>query len=206
VTVFDAGQENGQYFITMELLEGTPLDAIAKKRGALPPAVVAQLGIQIATGLHFAHRNKIIHRDIKTANLFLTTDKVVKIMDFGLAKMVEEVRKGATVIGGTPYYMAPEQGDGSEVDHRADLYSLGITLYQLATGHLPFSEGDVAYQHRHTPPPDPREFNAALPPDLAELILGLIQKRPDDRIQQAADVVRILQGMLDASSAGRTRA
>jgi tRNA A-37 threonylcarbamoyl transferase component Bud32 len=204
VTVYDAGQDGGQYFITMELLEGTPLDAIIKKRGALPPLVVAQLGIQIATGLHFAHRNKIIHRDIKTANLFLTRDKIVKIMDFGLAKMVEEVRKGATVIGGTPYFMAPEQAAGEEnVDHRADLYALGITLYQLSTGALPFTEGDVSYHHRHTPPPDPREFNAELPPALAELILHLIQKRPDDRVQKAADVVRVLQSLVDGATARR---
>jgi tRNA A-37 threonylcarbamoyl transferase component Bud32 len=203
VTVYDAGRANGQYFITMELLEGTPLDAIAKKHGALPPLVVAQLGVQIATGLHFAHRNKIIHRDIKPANLFLTRDKIVKIMDFGLAKMVEEARKGATVVGGTPYYLAPEQAAGDEVDHRADLYALGVTLYQLASGGLPFTEGDVAHHHRHTPPPDPREFNSALPAPLAELILKLIEKRPEDRIQRAADVVRALQAFIDASAARR---
>ncbi len=205
VTIYDAGQEEGQYFITMELLEGTSLDAIAKKRGALPPLVVAQLGVQIATGLHFAHRNKIIHRDIKTANLFLTKERIVKIMDFGLAKMVEEVRRGATVIGGTPYYMAPEQASGEQVDHRADLYALGITLFQLSTGKLPFSDGDVTYHHRHTPPPDPREFNAELPAAMAELILQLIQKKPEDRIQKAADVVRVLQGMIDSAATRRAK-
>lgn len=200
VTVYDAGMANGQYFITMEMLQGTPLDAVAKKHGALPPMAVAQLGIQIATGLHFAHRNKIIHRDIKPANLFLTKEKIVKIMDFGLAKMVEEARKGATVIGGTPFYLAPEQAAGGEVDHRADLYALGITLYQLASGALPFTEGDVAYHHRHTPPPDPREFNASLPAPLAELILKLIEKDPADRMQKAADVVRGLQAYIDQNA------
>ena len=203
VTVYDAGMANGQYFITMELLQGTPLDAVIKKHGALPPMVVAQLGVQIATGLHFAHRNKIIHRDIKPANLFLTKEKIVKIMDFGLAKMVEEARKGATVIGGTPFYLAPEQASGGEIDHRADLYSLGVTLYQLASGSLPFTEGDVAYHHRHTAPPDPREFNASLPAPLAELILKLIEKDPANRLQKAADVVRALQAYIDAN--GKTR-
>jgi tetratricopeptide (TPR) repeat protein len=206
VTVFDAGQADGQYFITMELLEGTPLDVILKKRGALPALVVAQLGVQIATGLHFAHRNKIIHRDIKTANLFLTRDKIVKIMDFGLAKMVEEVRKGATVIGGTPYYMAPEQAGGEDVDHRADLYALGVTLYQLATANLPFTEGDISYHHRHTPPPDPREFVPELPGPLAELILQLLEKVPADRTQRAADVVKVLQSMIDQAAQHRTQA
>ena len=203
VTLFDAGQANGQYFITMEMLEGTPLDVIVKQHGALAPLAVCQLGVQIATGLHFAHRNKIIHRDIKPANLFLTRDKIVKIMDFGLAKMVEEVRKGATVIGGTPFYLAPEQASGGEVDHRADLYALGVTLYQLASGGLPFTEGDVSHAHRHTPPPDPREFNANIPEPLVELIMKLLQKDPDDRIQKAADVVRVLQGFIDASSGRR---
>jgi len=201
VTVFDAGQSDGQYFITMELLEGTPLE-----RGALPALVVAQLGVQIATGLHFAHRNKIIHRDIKTANLFLTRDKIVKIMDFGLAKMVEEVRKGATVIGGTPYYMAPEQAGGEDVDHRADLYALGVTLYQLATANLPFTEGDVSYHHRHTPPPDPREYVPELPGPLAELILKLLEKAPADRVQRAAEIVKALQSMIDQAAQQRTQA
>ncbi len=200
VTVYDAGMAGGQYFITMELLQGSPLDAVIKKHGALPPMVVAQLGIQIATGLHFAHRNKIIHRDIKPANLFLTKEKIVKIMDFGLAKMVEEARKGATVIGGTPFYLAPEQAAGGEIDHRADLYSLGITLYQLASGSLPFTEGDVAHHHRQTPPPDPREFNASLPAPMAELILRLIEKDPANRLQKAADVVRVLQAYIDRNA------
>jgi serine/threonine protein kinase len=201
VTVFDAGQENGTYFITMELLEGTPLDEVMTKHKVLPPVVVARLGVQIATGLQFAHRNKIIHRDIKTANLFLTRDKIVKIMDFGLAKMVEEVRKGATVIGGTPYYMAPEQASGKDVDHRADLYALGITLYQMSTGNLPFTEGDINYHHNHTPPPDPRTFKPDLPPQLATLILKLIEKEPDARIQNAADVVQVLQALIDSAPA-----
>jgi len=200
VTIFDAGQEADTYFISMEMLEGTPLDDVMEKHKVLPPIVVARLGIQIATGLSYAHRNKIIHRDIKTANLFLTRDKIVKIMDFGLAKMVEEVRKGATVIGGTPYYMAPEQATGEAVDHRADLYALGITLYQMSTGNLPFTEGDITYHHRNTPPPDPRTFKADLPAPIAELILKLIEKDPDARIQNAEEVAQTLQAMVDSSA------
>jgi serine/threonine-protein kinase len=153
----------------------------------------ARLGIQIAKGLQYAHEHQIIHRDIKTGNLFFTATKQVKIMDFGLAKMVQEVRRGATVIGGTPYYVAPEQSIGDAVDHRADLYSLGITLFELATGCVPFSEGDVAYHHRHTPPPDPREMIADIPVELAELILELLAKDPDDRCQTAREVSERLQ-------------
>ncbi len=157
VTIHDVDQEDGAFFITMELLEGIPLNRIVEKRGKLSSFDAARLGIQITTGLGYAHEQRIIHRDIKSANLFFTNEKVVKIMDFGLAKMVEEVRKATTVVGGTPYYMAPEQSAGSGVDHRADLYALGVTLFELVTGKVPFTEGDIPFHHRHTPAPDPRE-------------------------------------------------
>ena len=193
VTVYDAGQEDGILYITMELLEGTPLQEILKSRGRLTARDTARLGIQIAKGLQYAHEHQIIHRDIKTGNLFFTASKKVKIMDFGLAKMVQEVRREATVIGGTPYYMAPEQSLGGAVDHRADLYALGVTLFELVTGCVPFTEGDVAYHHRHTPPPDPREKIDDIPAELAELILQLLAKDPDDRCQSAQEISERLQ-------------
>jgi tetratricopeptide (TPR) repeat protein len=196
VTVYDAGTENGSYFISMEFMEGTPLDGILESRGPLPARTVARLGLHVATGLDYAHRNKIIHRDIKTANLFFTNDKVVKIMDFGLAKMVEEVRRASTIIAGTPYYMSPEQSTGDNPDHRADLYSLGCTLFQLQTGRVPFTEGDVAYHHRHTPPPDPREFAPETPEQVALLILEMLQKEREDRVQSAAEIAQRFQQML----------
>ena len=148
VTVYDAGSESGHYFITMEFLQGTTLDSILRARGAMAAPIVAAIGMQVCAGLHYAHAARIVHRDVKTANLFYTRERVVKIMDFGLAKMVEEVRKGATVIGGTPFYMAPEQAAGESVDHRADLYALGVTLFELLTKSVPFRAGDVTL-----PPP-----------------------------------------------------
>jgi tetratricopeptide (TPR) repeat protein len=200
VTIFDAGEEAGSYFITMELLEGLPLNAILKKRGQLSAADVARLGIQIAAGLHYAHEQRIVHRDIKTANLFFTRDKTVKIMDFGLAKTLEEVRRNSTVIGGTPYFMAPEQAIGGELDHRADLYAFGVTLFHLATGGVPFRDGDLAYHHRHTPAPDPRERDATIPAALAELILQLLEKEPDARPSQAGEVGARLQALISQNS------
>ncbi len=188
VTLFDADEEDGNYFITMELLEGFSLNALLRKRGKLSGRDTARIGVQICAGLAFAHERRIIHRDIKTANLFFTRDKVVKIMDFGLAKMLEEVRRSATVIGGTPYYMAPEQAAGEAVDHRADLYALGVTLFELATGSVPFPDGDVTYHHRHTPAPDPRTLVPELPAALAELILELMSKRAGDRPASTAEV------------------
>jgi len=193
VTIFDAGQEGGTYFITMECLEGTPLDAVLKRVGKLSPRDTSILGTQAATGLAYAHSQRIIHRDIKASNLFYTKDRVVKVMDFGLAKAVEEVRKQASVIAGTPYYMPPEQAIGGIVDHRSDLYSLGVTLFQFCTGGVPFQQGDVTYHHAHTPPPDPRERVPEIPETLALLILELMAKDPDARVQSADEVVQRLR-------------
>jgi tetratricopeptide (TPR) repeat protein len=195
VTLFDAGEENGSYFITMELLEGMPLNRILKKRGRLSVADTARLGVQIAAGLQYAHDQRIVHRDIKTGNLFFTKDRTVKIMDFGLAKTIEEVRKSSTMIGGTPYFMAPEQAAGEELDHRADLYAFGVTLYQLVTGTVPFREGDLTYHHRNTAPPHPRSHLEEIPEALAEIILQLLAKAPDDRPRTAAEVGKRLQAI-----------
>ncbi|MEE8580562.1 MAG: protein kinase, partial [Myxococcota bacterium] len=193
VTVFDADQTEGTFFITMELLKGYPLNVILKKKRRLPVHHAARLLVQAAAGLHFAHEQRIVHRDIKPANLFFTHDKILKIMDFGLAKMIEEVRRAATVIGGTPYYMAPEQSAGDVVDYRADVYALGVTLYELVTGSVPFSEGDVTYHHRHTPVPDPRTRVPDLPAELVELIMHMLAKQVEARCASVAEVGERLQ-------------
>ncbi|MDJ0790042.1 MAG: protein kinase, partial [Myxococcota bacterium] len=196
VTVHDVDQIDGNYFITMELLVGTPLIEAVKKRGRIVASDAIKIGIQVASGLAYAHGEGIVHRDIKTANLFFTQDRVVKIMDFGLAKMMAEVRRSSTVIGGTPYYMAPEQAAGDRVDHRADLYAFGATLYELVTGRPPFTEGDVAYHHRHTPVPDPRTRVSSLPEPLADLILELLSKDPAARPESADSVCRKLRELV----------
>jgi serine/threonine-protein kinase len=195
VTLFDADQENDNYYITMELLEGLPFDAILRKQGQLTPRDVVRLGVQVAAGLQYAHEQRVVHRDIKTANLYFTNEKTVKIMDFGLAKMIEEVRRSTTVVGGTPYYMAPEQAAGESVDHRADLYAFGVTLFEMLTGRVLFGKGDVLYHHRHTPPPDPRSHAKDLPDPIAELVLRLLAKNPDDRYQTTAEVRSLLSSI-----------
>ncbi len=202
VTIYDTDQEDNNFFITMELLTGYPLNVIRRKKGRLAVRDVARIGVQVAEGLHYAHSRQIVHRDIKTANLFFTTDKIVKIMDFGLAKMMEEVRRGTTVLGGTPYYMAPEQAAGDQVDHRSDLYALGVTFFELVTGRVPFDDGDVAYHHRHTPPPDPRDLVPEIEDAMAELILDLLEKDPEKRCPSAAIVRQRLQAILSSCSPG----
>ena len=193
VTLYDADQENGRFFITMELLEGLPLNAILEKRSRFGPRDTARLGLQACAGLQFAHDQGIVHRDIKTSNLFITRDRVLKIMDFGLAKILEAVRdQGTTVIAGTPFYMAPEQTDGHVVDGRTDLYSLGVTLFELSTGRLPFSEGNVPDQHRNAARPDPAEGIAGYPAKLSQLIRSLMSSSPGERPSSADEVARVL--------------
>ena len=198
VTVYDVDVESGVYFITMELLSGSTLADLLRTRGRLQALDVLRLGLQVCSGLAYAHTHKIIHRDIKSSNLFLADERVVKIMDFGLAKMLEEVRRGTTVIGGTPYYMAPEQAVGGPVDARADLYALGVTLFEWVAGCRPFEEGDVTWHHRNTPAPDPRAKGAEVPEAFAALILALLAKEPAARPASAEAVGRQLQGIVAA--------
>jgi len=195
VTLFDAGQSDGVYYLTMEHLEGMPVDAILE-RGKLSVRDALGLSVQVAMGLEYAHGQRIVHRDIKPSNLFYTRSRKAKIMDFGLAKMIEEVRRASSVIAGTPYYMAPEQAMGEAVDHRADLYAFGVTVFRLVTGRLPFESGDVTYHHCHTPPPDPRELCLEIPEALAALILRLLAKRPEDRFETTGEVKRGLVAVL----------
>jgi len=202
VTVHDVDVESGVYFITMELLAGSTLADLLHARGRILALDAARLGMQVCAGLAYAHGHRIIHRDIKSSNLFLTGERVVKIMDFGLAKMLEEVRRSTTVVGGTPYYMAPEQAAGESVDARADLYALGVTLFELTAGRRPFEEGDVTWHHRHTPAPDPRAKGAEIPEALAKLILALMAKAPAERPASAEAVGRLLQQI--AASLRRT--
>lgn len=193
VTVYDAGEQDGRYYIAMEYVDGTTLKEIVRRRGAIAPSGVGHVLVQMCEALAYAHDKKIVHRDIKTANTMWTRDRKAKIMDFGLAKVVEEVRNHTTLVSGTPYYMSPEQTLGKNVDHRTDLYSLGVTLFELATGTLPFREGNVPYHHVHTSPPDPRTANPNLPPVLAAIILRCLQKDPEQRYATAREIVAELR-------------
>jgi serine/threonine-protein kinase len=195
VTVYDVDVESGVYFITMELLAGSTLANLVQTRGRLQALDAVRLGLQVCSGLAYAHAHKIIHRDIKSSNLFLTEERVVKIMDFGLAKMLQEVRRSTTVIGGTPYYMPPEQAAGEAADARADLYALGVTLFELVAGCRPFEEGDVTWHHRMTLAPDPRSKGADVPEAFASLLLALLAKAPADRPASAEADGRQLQAI-----------
>ena len=198
VTVYDAGEQDGLFYIAMEYVDGNTLKEIVKHRGKISVNGLAHVLSQMCEALAFAHEKKVVHRDIKTANTMWTRDRQTKIMDFGLAKVIEEVRNHTTVVSGTPYYMSPEQTLGKNVDHRTDIYSLGVTLFELATAALPFREGNLPYHHVHTPPPDPREFEPDLPDLFVDIIAKCLQKDPADRYQSAKEIL----GQLRATQGG----
>jgi len=194
VTVYDAGEQDGRYYIAMEYVDGTTLKEILRRRGPVAPAGVLHVLVQVCEALAFAHEKKVVHRDIKSANTMWTRDKKVKIMDFGLAKVVEEVRNHTTVVSGTPYYMSPEQTLGKNVDHRTDIYSLGVMVFELATGSVPFKEGNIPYHHVHTAPPDIRELKPELPEMLARIVARCLQKDPAQRYQTTNELLAELRG------------
>ncbi|HVH17947.1 MAG TPA: protein kinase, partial [Myxococcota bacterium] len=188
VTVFDAGEQDGRYYIAMEYVDGTTLKDVIKKKGPIAPGGVLNVLLQMCEALGFAHEQKVVHRDVKTANTMWTRDRKAKIMDFGLAKVVEEVRNHTTIVSGTPYYMSPEQTLGKNVDHRTDIYSLGVSVFEMATGTVPFREGNIPYHHVHTPPPDPRELNPEIPGLIAQVIAKCMAKDPDQRFQTTREL------------------
>lgn len=204
VTVYDAGEQDGRYYIAMEFVDGTTLKEILRRRGVITPPGILHVLVQVCEALAYAHDQKVVHRDIKSANTMWTREKKTKIMDFGLAKVVEEVRNHITVISGTPYYMSPEQTLGKNVDHRTDIYSLGVTVFEMATGSVPFKEGNIPYHHVHTPSPDIREIRADIPETLASVVNRCLMKDPDQRYQSAREILDDLRSSL-SQSATRTQ-
>jgi tetratricopeptide (TPR) repeat protein len=193
VTVYDTGKNDTDLFITMEFVDGVTLKEYLEQRSPIPVPELVQIAKQICLGLDYAHNRNVIHRDIKPANIMLTKDYTVKIMDFGLAKLVDDSMADKTTVKGTPMYMAPEQILGKGVDHQSDIYSLGCTLYRMATGQAPFTDGDLYYHHLHTPPPSPKKFNPHIPDVLEQLILKCIEKDKANRYQRIRDVLKDLE-------------
>ena len=188
VTVYDVGYDDRGNYIAMEFLEGISLKDYIKSHGKMDSDQVLTLVSQMTSALGYAHKNKIIHRDIKTSNMMWCNSGVVKLMDFGLAKFISEARNASTQISGTPYYMSPEQTLGKDVDHRTDIYSLGICLFEMVTGEVPFREGDIGYHHVNTPCPDPLEKNPNLTPSLRNIIIKCMQKNSEERFQSTDEL------------------
>jgi len=195
VRTYDLGEQNGMYYLTMEYVEGTSLKQLIVTRGKLPVAVTLTVGKQLCRALEVAHAEGVIHRDIKPQNIVVEPSGFLKVMDFGIARLANPPQgKGLTEAGtsiGTPDYMSPEQLSGAELDPRSDLYAAGVVLFECLTGRVPF-EAETTWalvaKHLEEEPPDPRRFNADVPPALAALILKAMAKNPADRFATASDM------------------
>ena len=195
VTIFDVGEEDGISFIAMEYIDGSTLEKHTRSDQLLVPARVLDLIGQAAAALDHAHTNKIVHRDVKPANLMIMKNGVLKVTDFGLAKNPSANLTQAGVLLGTPSYMSPEQIQGRELDGRSDLFSLGVVLYELLTGVRPF-DGDsistIIYKVLYEDPRPPASYNPALPPDVNVLLEKALAKDPESRYRSCAELAAAL--------------
>lgn len=202
VTIYDAGEQDGLFYMAMEFIEGTTLHAMLMERRVLPPEEIIEITRQICKGLDYAHSQGIIHRDIKPANIMITANGAVKIMDFGIAKAGGGMTSTGQVLG-TPNYMSPEQVKGKPLDGRSDLFSLGVVLYEMATGEKPFVGQNVTtiiYKIVHENPIPPRDLDVTIHPGLSAVVTRALAKQPDERYQTGAALVDDLENYKSVGS------
>ena len=205
VHIYDMGNTDDVLWYAMEFVDGVPLTAhLAIGQPIRDIVFLMSVVEQLCAALDHAHAQGLVHRDIKPDNVLVAHDGSVKLLDFGLARAMDEGFGEQSVLAGTPYYMAPEQLDGSTVDHRADIYALGVVLFRMFTGHLPFADGNIFVAHAVEPVPDPRKFNRDLPADAVAVVLKTMAKKPGDRYsncrQIALDVHAALFGHVKPAS------
>ena len=191
VNVYDWGQDDGTYYIVMEFVRGSDLKTAINERGAINQRKVAEIGSQVCQALTVAHNLDIIHRDIKPQNIMVQPDGNVKVMDFGIARAKNSVMTQTSSVLGTAHYISPEQAQGKELTAASDIYSLGIVLYEAATGRLPFDGPDavsVAMKQVNDLPAPPREINPDIDPGLESIIMRAMAKNPAERFATAQDM------------------
>src|SRR3979409_127740 len=202
VSVFDRGQAEGTYYIAMEYIDGRTLKELLVRNGPTPIPIAIDYARQILGALAFAHRGGIVHRDIKPHNIVVRKDGRVKVTDFGIARSGAAPMTEAGSIVGTAQYLSPEQARGAPVDQRSDLYSLGIVIYEMLTGKVPFS-GDapveIAMKHLNAVPEPPSKLRPEIPHDLDAIVMRALAKEPDQRYASAeemdADLARVARGV-----------
>lgn len=203
VNVYDWGQDEGTYYIVMEFVRGSDLKTAILERGAINQRKVAEIGSQVCQALSVAHGLDIIHRDIKPQNIMVQPDGNVKVMDFGIARAKNSVMTQTSSVLGTAHYISPEQAQGKDLTATSDIYSLGIVLYESATGRLPFDGPDavsVAMKQVNDLPVPPREINPDIDPALEAIIMKAIAKNPEERFATAKDMRLALNDYLAGRS------
>jgi serine/threonine-protein kinase len=202
VSIYDRGEAEGTYYIAMEYLDGRSLKEIVVARGPLPISDAIEATRQVLTALRFAHRKGVVHRDIKPHNVMADADGRLKVTDFGIARAgVSQMTEAGSIIG-TAQYLSPEQARGAAVDQRSDLYSIGVVLYEMLTGQVPFtgeSPVEIAMKHLSDTPRPPSLLRPEIPPDLDMVVLRALAKNPEDRFQTAeemdAELERVAAGV-----------
>jgi serine/threonine-protein kinase len=197
VTIYDIGRSESLCYMAMEYIEGAELRTLLLPGKPLPVQKALSIAAQVAEGLAYAHERGVVHRDIKPANIMVPETGPVKITDFGIARMrTSNVQTQTGMMMGSPKYMSPEQVIGKRADHRADLFSLGVILYEMLTGAAPFtgeSVNAVMYQIVNFVPPAPSAINPAAPPALDQIVARMLAKALDERAQSAAEIARGLR-------------
>jgi serine/threonine protein kinase len=206
--IYDAEFDEGEhrFYLVMEYLDGRDLGEVIREEGSLSLQEILDVSTSVLRALSYAHKQGIVHRDIKPSNVMLIdTEPGVKLLDFGLADLKSILRTGTEFLAGTPAYIAPEQIQGQPVDGRADLYSLGVMLYEMITGgRLPFecvNEVEMLAAHMHAAPIPPSQFAPAIAPDLERCVLQLLARDPGDRYLSAEDALEALSSVASLGSA-----
>ena len=206
VNIYDVGIEDGINYIVMELAEGITLKEYIRKKGYLSPKETVEISTQIASAISHAHKNHIIHRDIKPQNILVSDTGIIKVTDFGIAKATSSntVTSTATATGSV-HYISPEQAKGRFCDEKSDIYSLGITMYEMVTGHVPFDHENgvtIALMHLQNEITPPSQIRDGIPDSLEKIILKCTMKKPEERYQTADDLIADLRLVFEDTSGG----
>ena len=198
IDVYDAGEENGFYYIVMELVDGITLMDYIERKERLSVKETVNIAIQISMGLGAAHNNRIIHRDVRPPNIIISREGTVKVTNFGIAKMTAGNRSVPNIMGSV-HNISPEQASGGSSDEKRDIYSLGITIFEMLTGNVPFDGEtmvDVAIRHIREEIPSPREYVPEIPVGLEQFVCRCCQKSPDRRYRSMQELIMDLKQFL----------